>query len=237
MGVLKNGLLCAVAALMMPLAANAQQFTVDYTGVVTSSDFAGASAGMMVTGTYTFNFDDANPLESDNGIQVGEPWYRETTVGANTIQNLFLPPVPATGSVFTSTAQVGGLTYASSASPPVGSFSRVMGGGNFEYGVESETTGISSLFIQSGFEVLDPNFPDAQDGNGVPLLNSNTMGTGYFGFEILNGDTATFERVNYSLTNLALAPEIDATCTSSALTLLFGSLLVLRGRRRQRSAA
>src|ERR1700734_3370452 len=84
----------------------AQSVTYDYTGTVTEADgiFSSVAVGATVTGTYTFDFANANPSQSVGVVGSPQSWLAasHTETGHNAC------PVAL---VFSSTAEVDGITY------------------------------------------------------------------------------------------------------------------------------
>ena len=198
-----------------PRAANADAITFDFIGTVTSSGAASVADGTTITGTYTINLANADPSASDNSIQNFQPWIRAVIDGEPQGGSPSSTYVPS-GTVFSSTAADGSFSYASAA-PPHGDFSQVTGGSFFYGAFDNLPTGSASGFNLTGTAPFT--------ASGLPLFAGTTTGTGYIDV----GGT----QVDYSLKSLvAAAPEINPASTVSGLTLLFGALAIMRGRRR-----
>ena len=229
-----KGILIA-AALTVSAAVSAQQVTYDFTGTITSSNLGWVSAGTTVSGTYTFNLGNADPGLSDNGINQYEPWSRDTAGGS---LFSYLDTSPQTGSVFSSSIRVGtpaATTFADSGLSAIGNLSSVLGGAEYYSASVTDYTSTSS-FVASNFSLTD--LSQAPFGTaGLPVLGMNTTGTGVLEFvsNYTPGSSGyTEHQLDYSITSLSrvAAPEINSASAASGLTLLFGGLAVLCGRRK-----
>lgn len=214
-----------------PMAARADAVTYDFSGTVTSSDFSSVKIGTAISGTYTINLANADPLDSDNGIGA-TPWIRANLGGST-----YGAPVPS-GTVFSSTLAAGSFAYAGSTPSPYGSNSQVTGGEGFYSAYDIEYTPISPLFTQSSFEI---NNTLPFTSNGLPLFGAGATGNGafFFGTYVTTGPGLPHDsgvQLDYSITSFrqappTAAPEINPASALGGLTLLLGSLAVLRGRR------
>ncbi len=86
--------LMLLAALAVPIAANAEAVTYDFTGVVANgTTFPGISIGSTVTGTYTFDYSYTNPAQSTGTVGSSAGWQAvaETTQGSLSPQVCRLP--------------------------------------------------------------------------------------------------------------------------------------------------
>lgn len=233
----------AIVALTASGAASAQQGTFDFTGTVTSSDLGWITAGTAVTGTYTFNFanaDDTSDGLSDSNVNNGSPWYRQIDGGAIFPSSLELPM--QTGSVFSSSVTVGTpntatTTFANPGLSAIGNSSNIRGDVQFYSAGVTDYTSTSS-YVSSGFSLTDYTAaPFGLTGalTGLPVLGANTTGTGSVEFvTILGSGSYNVQSFDYSITSLTAvsAPEINPASAASGLTLLLGGLAVLRGRRK-----
>ena len=226
-----RALLFAAALAAAPIVTRADAVTYDFSGTVTSSDFSSAKVGAAITGTYTINLANADPLDSDNGIGV-TPWTR-----ANLGGSAYGSPVPG-GTVFSSTLATGSFDYAGSTPSPHGSNSQVTGGEGFYSAYDIEYTAVSPFFTQSSFEI-DNALPFTS--NGLPLFGAGATGSGafFFGTYVTTGPGLPHDsgvQLDYSITSFrqappTAAPEINPASALGGLTLLLGALAVLRGRR------
>ena len=67
--------LMLLAALAVPIAANAEAVTYDFTGVVANgTTFPGISIGSTVTRTYTFDYSYTNPAQSTGTVGSSAGW-------------------------------------------------------------------------------------------------------------------------------------------------------------------
>jgi len=208
-----------------PMVSNADAITYDFTGTVTSSDFATVTSGMTITGTYTINLANADPLSSFNDITSGSEWGRAVYGGS-----VFGVPAPP-GTVFSSTATAGSFVYASSAPSGFGSYSSVSGSPDFFYGAFDYEYSNNSSYTESLFDIYGSTIFSS---TGLPLFGSGSTGNGAIFFGDALG-TGTGRQVDYSITSLrpvTSAPEIDPASWASGVTLLFGSLFVMHGRRK-----
>jgi hypothetical protein len=219
-----------------PLATHAQQITYDFTGKITSSSVGSIADGMTITGTYTFDLANANPLDSDNGINTTSPWIRASLGGT-----AYKQPTPS-GTVFSFSGQVGGTSLSSYSPSVLGSFSQVTGGGGFYSAMDTEWTSASS-FTQSSLTLIDGGaalFTSA----GTPVFPSGATGMGAFllALDVTTSNGLQFQigpQIDYTITSLTpvathSAPEIDGASAIGSVTLLLGSLAVLRRARRMR---
>ena len=203
-----------LAAVSMGVAVRAADaVTYDFIGTVTSSDAASVAAGTTITGTYTINLANADPYASDNTIQNNQPWIRAVIDGEPQGAPTYVP----SGTVFSSTATDGSFSYASAA-PSYGNYSQVTGGGFFYAAFDNVPTGSASGFDLTGSAPFTVG--------GSPMFAGATTGTGYIDIGA--------SQVDYSIKSLvaAAAPEINPASAASGLTLLFGALAVMCGRRK-----
>jgi hypothetical protein len=225
----------------------AQSVTYDFTGVVDSVANTSISTGSVVTGTFTIDYENANPAQAGGNIPFGSSTllagYNANDWNVVNKSGQSLGIAPNATYVFSSTAQVGTLSYATNFDPPSNSYylqSNILGGveNAQEYGYssvfsateESEPVNGTAGFKYSDFYILSHNTNEvAFTSAGLPVFDSaNMVGVG----EVVIGSQA----VQYQLTSLALAstisaPEIDANQASAAIMLLLGSLTVLRARK------
>jgi hypothetical protein len=224
-----------LAALTASAAAGAQQMTYDFTGTVTSSDFASVSAGMTVTGTYTINLGNADLSSdgySDNGINSFTPWLRGEASGA-----AYPDALLTGGTVFSSTLTAGSSTFNSPAPSAFGSLTYVAAG-PFVYNAYNIEHSSSSWFTESSFNIANANQTVPYLSNGLPVFGASSLGTGSYMIATYVDNVAQpynyGPKLDYSITSFApvTAPEIDPASAAGGLTLLFGAVAMLRGRRR-----
>jgi hypothetical protein len=218
-------LLTAVLA-SAPMAADAQAETVDFSGIVTSSSNAPSVLdGMTITGTYTIDLANGNPYSGSGSVNYSGPWTYAVSPSpdGNPVGSAYVEPGP----VFASTAKVGTFSYASVASPLFPNGSEVTGAEQGESYFAFETaTPSSSLSSSSSFQIMG-NL--AYSPAGIPLFGQGSTGTG----DIVVDVGGVQSVVDYNIKSITAAPEMDPASVASALTLLFGGLAVLRGRRRE----
>lgn len=198
--------------------AQADPVTFDFTGLVTGVDgFNGqVSLSETVTGTLTFNVVSADLVPGSGPI------------GSNNWA-VFRVPV---GPTFLMSAQVGSFSYDSAGIYP-DSIGAAAATSSTSYNVYS--AGEGHLWFESTITLQTPyGSPLPWDSNGLPVP-TNTFDAGSGG-QFSDGTTAEGGGVvEFQFTSISLppaaAPEIDPADAASGLTLLLGSLLVLRGRR------
>ncbi len=234
-----------ICALIASPAAFSQAVTYDFTGAATFGGF-GFGPGLIpvgtpVSGTYTFDYSDH--LEGAIGSA-------EWSVSSEA--PLFYSGPAPNPLVFSSTSQVGGselgdfeyttLVPALVSSPPSSTvvpqivLSAVQGATN---GSESSFTASESWAIApdyvggSSLSIFNPH--GAYSPNGLPILAGATSAVGEFG-GLFAGEAA---QVNFKITSLTpasvtAAPEMDSSTAYAAITLLIGSLLVVRSTKTRR---
>jgi hypothetical protein len=225
----------ALAALTASASAIAQQMTYDFTGTVTSSDFASVSAGMTITGTYTINLGNADLSSdgySDNAINRFTPWLRGEASGA-----AYPDALVTGGTVFSSMLKAGSSTFNSPAPSAFGSLTYVEAG-PFDYNAYNIEHSSSSWFTESSFNIANSNATVPYLSNGLPVFGASSLGTGSYMIATYVDNVARpynfGPKLDYSITSFSpvAAPEIDPASAAGGLTLLFGAMAMLRGRRR-----
>ena len=136
----------------VPLAADAQSETFDFSGIVTSSSNAPSVLdGMTITGTYTIDLANGNPYSGSGSVNYFAPWVYAVSPSpdGNPLGSAYVEP----GAVFASTAKVGAFSYASVDSPLFPNGSEVtgsdQGGGYFAF----ETSTLASAALRSSSAV------------------------------------------------------------------------------------
>jgi hypothetical protein len=221
-------LLTAVLA-VVPMAAGAQAETFDFSGIVTSSSNAPSVLdGMTITGTYTIDLANGNPYSGSGSVNYFAPWTYAVSPSpdGNPLGSAYVEPGP----VFASTAKVGSFSYASVASPIFPNGSSVTGaeqGGSY-FAFETATPK-NSFSRSSSFEIAGN---PAYSPNGMPLFGQGSTGMG----DVIIDVGGVQSVIDYNIKSITAAPEMDPASVASALTLLFGGLAVLRGRRRENRA-
>jgi hypothetical protein len=243
-----------LALLIGSVAANSQAVTFDFSGRVVDATYPDPSTavlipdGTVVTGSFTFTY---APLLSGNGTVSG-------TIGASSPQgwSAIMPGVGAGTTLFSDTVQVIGYptSYSTGAlNIGVGS-SEISGGstsglgGNPGGGPGFEPSGSlngfemngSGLFGTESWITLASNSgTNAFLSNGLPNVANLSGSFGMFE-TYTNGPVSDIfangnSGVQYEITSITRAPEIDPTSASSGLTLLLGAMVVLFGRREKPS--
>jgi hypothetical protein len=208
-----------------PMAADAQAVTLDFSGTVTSStNVPSVLTGMTITGSYTIDLANGNPYSGSGSVNYFAPWVYAVSPSpdGNPLGSAYVEPGP----VFASTANVGSFNFASLASPLFPNASEVTGSDQGADYFAFETASPNSQFSSSSsFEVTgNPAYSAA----GTPLFGQGSTGTG----DIVINVNGVQSVIDYNIKSIAAAPEMDPASVTSALTLLFGGLAVLRGRRR-----
>jgi hypothetical protein len=247
---------CAIALTLLlgSMMTNAQSVTFDFTGRVADATYPDPSTaviipdGTLVTGSFTFTYD---PLMSGTGSVSG-------TIGSSSPQG-WLATMPGVGpgyDLFSDTVQVVGFsTSYSTGNTGVGS-SQISGGSTT--GLPTNPCGGFSGFPQpsgslNGCEmsgsgsvgtdswiILAPKTGTVDFlSNGLPNVSNIQFGSGEFVY-YTHGPTSDIfagaSGVQYEITSITRAPEIDSNSAASGLTLLLGILVVLSGRRVKSSA-
>jgi hypothetical protein len=234
--------------------ANAQSVTLDFTGRVVDATYQNPATavlipdGTLVSGSFTFSYD---PLISGGTVS--------GTIGSTSPQgwSATMPGVGPAGNLFSSTVQVVGFStsYSTGAintgfgssqisggssstlfqnpgggpgSEPSGSLNGFEMNGSGSFGTESWVTLVPKpgtvAFLSNGL----PNISDIGGSEGEFETYTNGPVSDIFH----NGNYG----VQYEITSLTVAPEIDPRTAASGLTLLLGTLVVLCGRRAKPSS-
>jgi hypothetical protein len=216
---LKTG--CVLALFGTPFAVHAQAVTFDFTGVVTSvgGTIPGVTDGMIVTGTYTFDFANANPSLSSPPSLIGSTTlsWGALTSGGSSDQS----PAP-TEAVFSSTAQVGAFSYSSVQGGPYLSESYIAGligtstPATYQF-IGFEANQSADTYTTSILRLFDNTPPWTSDG--LPVLINGQPNTGSF----QSGSAG----VVYDVTSLTRVPEPAA---GWLLVMGLGGLVIARRR-------
>jgi len=207
--------------LLLPLGAGAQAITYDFTGYVTS----GGPTGATVTGTYTFNYAEANPSQS-TGTVGSSNWSSNSFGGPAEMEWSSTPP---SGFVFSSTAEVDGIRYATSAFSSYGGGSVIDGwksGAPSSFAASEIVATSASTFNGSFFNYVAVPGSTPYTSSGLPVFSSRDHNLGAF----YTGSSS--RELRYTITSLTPAPEVDSGSAAGGLTLLLSGLaLVTSGRR------
>jgi hypothetical protein len=234
--------------------ANAQSVTFEFTGRVADATYQDPATavlipdGTLVTGSFTLSYE---PLVS-GGTVFG-------TIGSSSPQGWLatMPEVGPGSDLFSSTVQVVGFStsYSTGAINTGFGSSQISGGsttglpGNPGGGPGFELSGSLNGFEMNGsgsfgtesWISLNPNAGTvAFLSNGLPNISNISGSEGEFE-TYTNGPVSDIFHngnygVQYEITSLTVAPEIDPTSAASGLTLLLGILVVLCGRRAKPSS-
>src|SRR3984885_6457985 len=244
-----------LAMLLGSVAANAQSVTFDFTGRVADATYQNPSTavlipdGTLVTGSFTFTYD---PLKSGTGTVSG-------TIGSSSPQG-WLATMPGVGpghNLFSDTVQVVGFsTSYSTGAINTGSGSSLISGGSTTglSGNPGGGPGFEPAGSLNGFEVNGSGLTGTESwitlgsspgtnaflSNGLPNLANLAGSFGEFETYTDGPVSDIFARgafgVQYEITSITRAPEIDPTSAASGITLLLGALMILYGRRARLSA-
>jgi hypothetical protein len=247
---------CAVALVLLgSVAANAQSVTFDFSGRVVDATYPDPSTavlipdGTLVNGSFTFTYD---PLNSGAGTVSG-------TIGSSSPQgwSATIPEVGKGINLFSSTVQVVGFStnYSTGAINTGFGSSQISGGstsglnGSPSGGPGFEPSGSLNGFEMNGSGLFGTESwitlashpgTNAFQSNGLPDIANISGSFGMFETYthgpvsdiFVNGNSG----VQYEITSITRAPEIDPTSAASGLELLLGALLVLYGRREKPSS-
>jgi hypothetical protein len=240
----------ALALILGSVGAGAQSVTFDFTGRVADATYATANAplipdGNLVTGSFTFTYDPLmtnNPNNTSVYGTIGDSspagWLAEsagfgpgTMLFSSTVQVVGFSTSYSTGDSGVSSSLIRGGSI-------TGTFTNPCGGGNSppedSGGIAGCEMSGSGLVGTDSWIFLNPTGTVAFSSDGLPNASDIRSGSGAFVY-YTNGPTSDIFRasgVQYEITSVMLAPEIDPTSATSGLTLLLGGLLVLRGRRK-----
>jgi hypothetical protein len=230
----------AAALLTAPMAANAQaQYVYDYTGAITydssCTECSPIAIGSQVTGTFTFDYANGNPAQSSGTI--GSAGWTVTSYGGGSSSEP--SPLP-TSLVFAMTAQVGGFSFASQI--PSGPAIFYPSGGSSVQGY-ANSGGRGSTFIayenwtdapsyRGGSSINISNPHGAYSVTGLPILAGATSATGT-AENFVGADSS--REIDFNITSLMRAPELDPASAAGGLTLLLSGLAMAMGARRSRS--
>ena len=196
-------------ALSAPIVARAETVTYDFTGTVTSASglYSSIPLGTTITGTYRFALANGVPTGT-----IGSTTASWATGNSGGFAESRTPPVPLNAYVFTSTAQVGTFSYATSGG---GQYSPGSGVGVVVGQVlaqcvvatycyianeSNQPTQSSGTFSQLQ---LDSNAP-TWSPQGLPVFASPLLAVGVF--SDCNAEGCGPDAVGYNITSLAPAP-------------------------------
>lgn len=166
--------------------ANASAITYDFTGVTTSGS---VGVGTLVTGSFTIDYDNANPSLSSGTIgSTSSTWTEETT--ATTLPQY----------VYTLSLQAGSWSYASTPNSSSTSYASGVLSPNTDSFIANETA-TSGLHFDSGsqvsFEQTSASAGAPWTSAGLPIFDSSnsnvgeaSYGTSYVDFKITSLTTA-----------------------------------------------
>lgn len=202
LGMNKITLLAATALLAGPLGANAASVTFDFTGTVNSASgiYSSAAVGATVTGTYTFDYSNANPAQSTGTIGAPPAAWISLEEGG-TYYGITPPP---SAYVFSSTAQVGTVSYSSSSAGAYlsSSYAQGYGSGTEFYANESQLS-TSANSTASYFYIL--NSAGAYSSNGLPSFTPNGNDFGVF-YTVVGSNSSSVEYTLTALTPVSAVP-------------------------------
>jgi hypothetical protein len=245
----------ALALLLGSVAANAQSVTFDFSGRVVDATYPNPATatlipdGTLVTGSFTFTYD---PLMSGNGTlsgTIGSPspqGWSATNPGVGAGVDLFSSSVQVVG--FSTSYSTGAINTGSGSSSISGGSTTGLGGNpgggpGFEPSLSLngfEMNGSGLFGTESWITLASSPGTNAFLSNGLPDLAN--LGGSFGEFETYtNGPVSDIfangnSGVQYEITSITRAPEIDPTSAASGLTLFLGALVVLFGRRAKPSS-
>jgi hypothetical protein len=219
----RRAVLILAATLAIPVAAEADSVTFDFTAsVVTASGiYAAIASGTPVTGTYTITISNGVPAQSVLPVSLTSNWSRVNDSG--------------TGYVFRTHATVGGFTYDTASIPSATSSQSAVLGTAFvpASGIQNDaTSGDYVAFESNDFTSVGGGMPQSElqlvsstgdpfDLSGLPLFSVATSGVGFF-----TSTDVTTSVLGYQITSLTPVP-----LPASAWLLLCGlAFLALRRR-------
>lgn len=200
---------CLLAIAVVPVVANAEAVTYDFTGTVSSSSgIYAVGDGTTVTGTYTIDYTNANPTQSSGTVgSTTADWIAENEGGGSSST---LAPTLAQY-VFASTlqSQSGSVSY--STNPAAGgwvneSFVETGLGGPALSATElSQSPPASLAFTKSSITLVGSGGSDPWTSSGglVLLASGGISNAGYVEYSV-NG--VTQGQLDYVITSLTPAP-------------------------------
>jgi hypothetical protein len=213
-----------------------QTATYNFIGKVSSSTgiYSSVPSGATVTGTYTINIGAAIPSQTDGTIGSASFWEAQSNSASGT-----LGPSPI---VFSSTAEVAGVSYSTSPPTTYGDLSLIEGNTNYTGLGQEDVTQSSGAYTTSNL-FLHTSTPTAFLSSG--LINLAVVETGYstglFGYEPAGGGAQS--DVNFNITSLTLASETLSSTASTdgpiplwALGILGAGLVGVASRRLRKTA-
>jgi hypothetical protein len=208
-----------MAFLFMASAASAQTF--DFTGVITAatydSPYNPVAVGSLVTGSFTFDFANA---QTTSGTVGSSNWsYTEASVTVNPV----MIPSSAPPTVFSLTLQAGSFLY-SSIPADISAFNNSSIAGHHGILTASEFAEPASVapygFWESAITL------NGYNGAGLPAAGAQGSG------QLVSAEMGGFYNTeDFSIKSVTRAPEMDPADAAGGLILLFGALAVCRERR------
>jgi hypothetical protein len=225
---LKRVALLIAGLLAAPIAANASTVTFDFTGTVTSATgiYSSVAVGTSISGTYVINIANANASGSILPVVTSPTTQASWQLGEVTGSSFGTPPSPAY--VFSSTANVAGFSYSTSAVPGTDlSDTKVSGAVNPT--IDSDFSAGEGNVFTSGSQSSSNLDLEARPGDPVPwtsaglpnfsLADSFAGGTFAMGFS---------NQVNFNITSMTPVPLPGSAWLMLSGLLCFGSLTVKR---------
>jgi hypothetical protein len=214
-----------LALLLVSVAAPADPVTFDFTGSVsytTGQFLTSLNNSTNVVGTFTFDFSFANPQFTTGSVGTAAPWSVSAAGGL-----VGGGPLPL-GNLFSTTFKIGTFSY--STQPPqqkLNSSTIAGSNGNLTANVQNEPVG--PYFNEEASFTSTAGYARS----GLPLpFSGNGKGNGFI---VVTDNQGALSSINFNLTSLTRAPEIESGSAAGALTLLLSSLAVLRARYRGKS--
>ncbi len=223
-GATKVALLVAAIFVAVPIAANADSVTYDFTGTVTSTTglfYGSIATGTTVFGTYTINISNAVSNQSTLPVSTAAFWNADEGSGA-----IFGIPTPNSAYVFSSTANVGAYSYRTNPVPGAYASASYVTGNDASYmNAEEEQCPDAQDCTESNFSLSGSN---VYSPSGLPVYSASLALAKGMIYSENAGNTST---VYYNVTSLTPVP------IPTSAWLMAGGLGVLGTWVRKRRAA
>lgn len=205
---IKGSVAALLIASLWASSAFSQTATYNFIGTVNGSMgiYSSVPMGATVTGTYTININAATPSQTSGNIGSASFWEAQSDSTSGT-----LGPSPV---VFSSTAQVAGVSYSTAPPTTYGDQSLIQANTNYTGAGQEQVTQSSGAYTMSNL-FLHTSTPTAFLSNG--LINLAVVETGYtngiFAYEPPGGGAQSY--VGFSITSLTLGSETLSSAASS----------------------
>jgi hypothetical protein len=206
-------ILATIALMSAPIAVNAQQVTIDFQATI--ADASGIFAGDTgtITGSYLLNYSNAEETDGAVGSALG---WASLSSGAYVFST-------------TSVSKAGTDIYSDGLPGAFSNQSLVLAPPGQGFVAINQQQTDADNFTESAFTITSDGTP--WSAKGLPVPGAGDVAAGVI--EVVNNGVQS--QLDYNVTSLKVAPraapEIDPASTASGLTLLLGTLVVVRGRR------